>query len=98
MSGSPQTGEQEHFMYLDVLPVKNPLSQYIEVVHRRDAATLQISPNYSSPHCSRNHHSLGEVELVSYRRLASLPTVTAHATVNRFDLATGVHTQNIESY
>ena len=38
MSGLPQTGEEEHSMYLDVFPVKNPLSQYL-LGHSGEPAT-----------------------------------------------------------
>ncbi len=75
-----------------------PSLGYMEIVQRRDAATLlPIIQAHVAP--GTIVHS---DEWSSYRRVATLPPVASHQTVNHslqfVDPVTGVHTQNVESY
>ena len=70
----------------------------MEVVHRRDAATLlPIIQAHAAP--GSTVHS---DEWSSYRRAQQLGNVSTHNTVNHslhfVDPVTGVHTQHVESY
>ena len=75
-----------------------PALGYMELVPRRDAATLL--PIISA------HVAPGTIiysdEWRAYSRVASLPGVAGHGTVNHsinfVDPTTGIHTQNVESY
>ena len=76
----------------------SPSLGYMEVVQRRDAATLlPIIQAHTAPG-SVIHSDMWR----AYGRVQQLPPVAAHHTVNHsrkfVDPATGVHTQNIESY
>ena len=70
---------------------------YIEIVPNREAATLLPIIQSNVQRGSIIHSD----ELASYRRVASIPGVTAHGTVNHsieFNPTTSVHTQHVESY
>ena len=75
-----------------------PALGYMEVVPRRDAATL-LPIIQQHVHPGTVVHS---DEWAAYRQVQQLPPVTHHATVNHsltfIDPITGTHTQNIESY
>ena len=69
----------------------------MQIVPRRNAATL--------PPIIQQHIAPGTIihsdEWRAYSRVASLPNVSSHATVNHsieFVSRTGVHTENVESY
>ncbi len=75
-----------------------PALGYMEVVQRRNAATLlPIIQAHTAP--GTTVHS---DEWAAYNQVQSLPTVGTHNTVNHslhfVDPVTGVHTQNVESY
>ena len=75
-----------------------PALGYMELVQRRDAATLlPIITAHTAP--GTIIHS---DEWAAYRRVQGLPTVAAHGVVNHslhfVEPTTGVHTQNVESY
>ena len=75
-----------------------PALGYMEIVQRRDAATLLPIIN--------NHVAPGTIihsdEWSAYRRVGYLPNVSSHSTVNHsltfVAPVTGTHTQHIESY
>ena len=75
-----------------------PALGYMEIVARRDAATLlPIIQAHVAP--GTEIHS---DQWAAYRQVSSLPNVGAHSVVNHtydfVDPVTGTHTQNIESY
>ena len=77
---------------------QQPALGYMEIVPRRDAATLlPIVAQHVLP--GTIVHS---DEWRAYNRINTLPLVAAHRTVNHslhfVDPGTGVHTQHIESY
>jgi hypothetical protein len=77
---------------------QTPALGYMEVVSRRDAATLlPIIMAHTAP--GTIIHS---DEWAAYRRVQSLPNVAGHGVVNHsrhfVDPTTGVHTQHIESW
>ena len=74
-----------------------PSLSYMQIVPRRDSATLfPIVQNHIHPG-TIIHTDQGSM----YNRLSTVPGVAAHRTVNHsvefVNSATGVHTQNIES-
>ena len=76
----------------------SPALGYMQIVARRDAATLlPIIQQHVGP--GTIIHS---DQWRAYSRVASLPNVASHATVNHsvefVDSTTGVHTENVESY
>ena len=94
--GRPPTHDVWVFGMVDVS--HTPALGYMEIVPRRDAATLlPIIQNVVQP--GTTIHS---DEWAAYNRVQSIPGIAAHETVNHslffVDPVTGVHTQNIESY
>ena len=76
----------------------SPALGYMEVVQRRDAATLlPIIDSHVAPGTE-----VWSDEWSAYNRVGSLPNVSAHKTVNHsvnfVDPLTGIHTNFIESY
>ena len=76
----------------------SPALGYMEIVQQRDAVTLlPIIQRHVAPGTD-----VRSDEWRVYSRVAQLPNVASHATVNHsinfVDPATGIHTQNIESY
>ena len=75
-----------------------PALGYVQIVNQQNAATLLP--------IIQAHIARGTVvhsdEWAAYNRVATVPNVAAHSTVNHLitfvDLVTGTHTQNIESY
>ncbi len=76
---------------------QTPALGYMQVVSARNAATLlPIIQQYVQPGTT-----VWSDEWRAYSRVAALPNVAAHATVNHsvtFVAPSGTHTQNIESY
>ena len=75
-----------------------PALGYMEVVQRRNAATLlPIIQAHTAP-----ESIIHSDEWAAYRQVSDLPTVAAHNTVshslNFVDPVSGTHTQNVESY
>lgn len=75
-----------------------PALGYMEIVAKRDAATLlPIINNHVAPGTT-----VWSDQWAAYNRVNTLANVNSHATVNHsiefVDATTGVHTQNIESY
>ena len=75
-----------------------PSLGYMEIVDRRNAATLlPIIQSHTRP-----GSIIRTDEWAAYNRISSIPGVAAHETVNHslhfVDPATLVHTQNVESY
>lgn len=76
----------------------NPALGYMQIVSRRDAATLlPIINSHIAPGTT-----VWSDQWAAYNNVASLSNVNSHSTVNHFiqfvDTVTGVHTQNIKSY
>ena len=76
----------------------SPALGYMQLVARRDAATLlSIIQSHIAPG-TIIHSDQGSM----YNRVGTLPSVSSHGTVNHslefVNSTTGVHTQNIESY
>ena len=76
----------------------SPALGYMQLVARRDAATLlPIIQSHIAPG-TIIHSDQGSM----YNRVGTLPSVSSHGTVNHsiefVNSTTGVHTQNIESY
>ena len=76
----------------------SPALGYMEIVQTRDAATLlPIIQQHVAP--GTIIHS---DQWRAYRRVAALPNMASHSTVNQsvsfVDPVTGTHTQHIESY
>ena len=75
-----------------------PALGYVEVVNRRNATRLlPIIQAHVAPGTAVHFN-----EWAAYNRVATLPNVTSHSTVNHsitfVDPVTGTHTQNMESY
>ena len=89
---------QEVWVFGMVDTSHDPALGYMQVVPRRDAATLlPVINSHVAPGTT-----VWSDEWAVYNRLSTLPNVTSHGTVNHsiefVDRVTGVHTQNIESY
>lgn len=77
---------------------QSPALGYMEVVQRRNAATLlPIIQQHVAP-----GSIIHSDQWAAYNSVSSLPNVSSHGTVNHtlhfVDPTTGVHTQNVESY
>ena len=76
----------------------SPALGYMQIVPKRDAATLlPIIEQHVAP-CTIIHSD----QWSAYNRVSTLPNVASHRTVNHsiefVNSVTGVHTENIESY
>ena len=94
--GRPTSHETWVFGMVDTS--HQPALGYMEVVPQRDAATLLP---ISQAHVA-NGTIIHSDQWAAYRQVASLPSVSTHATVYHsvtfVDPVSGTHTQNIESY
>ena len=94
--GRPPRSEVWVFGMVDVS--HSPALGYMQIVPKRDAATLlPIIQQHVAP--GTIIHS---DQWSAYNRVSTLPNVASHHTVNHsiefVDSVTGVHTENIESY
>ena len=94
--GRRPSSEQWVFGLVDT--TQTPALGYMELVQRRDAATLlPIIQQHTLPGTT-----IWSDDWAAYRRVASLPGVSSHEVVNHslnfIDSITGVQTQAVESY